>query len=49
MKIYGVHFIILKGATAYEVQIGRFWITLTHLKGFRPWWRRIQLHWETET
>jgi hypothetical protein len=37
----------MKGATAYEVQIGAYYVRITHLKGaywrFRPW-RRISFH-----
>ena len=39
--------IFMKGATAYELQIGRYWLAICHLKGeywaWRPW-RRISLY-----
>lgn len=39
----------LRGATAYEWQIGRLWGRITHLDGpywrWKPW-RRFSIHWE---
>lgn len=38
----------LKGATAYEIQIGRRYVRIVHMRGpLWPWyapWRRVSFH-----
>lgn len=45
------HIFLIRGATAYELQVCRFGLRLVHLRGgyFRWWapWRRISLQWFT--
>lgn len=42
-------FVAFKGITAYEVQVGRAWAKVVHLRGhhwrFRPW-RRFSFGWD---